>query len=169
MGDDACAWGDVKLQDSSGVVAKTKRWYEAPKFAGDTYQGTIVVADKLTLNSEDVEAVITFTADDDEKITVYERSMIALPLGSGYGYGYSTTGDFDPSGEGEWIDYAADIDEYYTGDCFIIYTASYRVKDPDWWDSSHGSGWTRFGFYPSNGDVGKTTRGYEVPIGGGNT
>jgi len=167
-GDDAYAWGDVKLQDGSGVVAKTQRWYEAPRFAGSTYQGTIVVADKLTLNSEDVEAVIAFTGKDDEKITVYERSMIAVPLESGYGYGYSTTCAFNSEGEGEWIDYTADIDGSYSGDYFIIYTASYRVEDPDWYGPpAHGYGWTKF--VDSSGDVAKTTRLYEVPPGGGNT
>ncbi|MFX1365920.1 MAG: hypothetical protein ACFFCE_19330 [Promethearchaeota archaeon] len=141
-----------------------RRWEFPAGLFQNEMRGTIVIADMLSLNNEDLSVKLYLDQRDDEKITIMERSMILIPLKYDYKYENrsSTTEDLN-----EDI-----VFENNNHKNFVIYTATYGLQDPDEYsqpylvdDQAQGWGWTAFN--DGNSEIVFTKRNFNFPGGYG--
>ena len=159
-------YGWVKLVTDEGVIGKTKRFHDClnPEVdSGGYIWGSMIVADVLTLGSGGVKAEISFWAEWNEDLYIYDRSISAIPLENGYEYISST----NPRSWAYQDDTYQDDDihlEDLTGEYFAIYTASFQVTDDVNIDpfGVHSNGWAFFAG-SNSGDYSYTRRDWEFP------
>ncbi|MFX0105216.1 MAG: hypothetical protein ACFE75_06975 [Candidatus Hodarchaeota archaeon] len=126
--------GWVQFKTDEGELEETRRLYECLNtIILDVIYGTIVVADVVTLSYGGVKAQISFTPGLNDRITLMDRSICAIPLVEGYEY-ISTTNyrEFD-NPELDRTVYYQDPDIHFeglSGEFFAVYTASFMVSDP---------------------------------------
>ena len=146
-------------------ISYSKRTWEFPaSFTEDEMRGTIIIADKLQLNNEDLFVKLRLDQREDEEMTIMERSLVLIPLQYYFEYEQRT----NPS-----TDLNQDIlFEDLNLRCFTMYTANYGLRDPDESDDPYtvddqaqGWGWTAI----NNGinKIDYTVRYLEFPFGYG--
>ncbi|MFX1344640.1 MAG: hypothetical protein ACFFAI_06010 [Promethearchaeota archaeon] len=164
-------WVRFADADTSGLFDHTIRQWEFPAYQGDMImRGTMIIADKLSLDNTDLVVELRFMGrgyDYDpvtnDKLTILERSLILMPLPPETLYDYRT----------DTVSYE-DLDQdigfenvNFNYNCFVVYTSNFRFFDDaeiSLLDCAEGTVWSAFHDF-----IDETYRTHNYGYGYGNT